>query len=442
MDNFDVAVVGAGFAGLVAALAAAQSGARVVMFEGGARPGGNARIAAGMFIATESTDALHAYIPDGDPALQRLFVETYPQVIDFLESHGLPVGPLEHLGNARVVRPMALGAAGARGEFVDRLIARVLGAGVRIESGNPVMNVSPEEGAYRIDPQGVHARRVILATGGFAANPALLAEFMGPGAQYLRRRSLDGAGGSGLRVARSLGAALAGDMAAYYGHTMADCPLDQSLWQPLTPYFARLGVLVDRTGRRFTDESISFLEESNPQAATRSAIDRYWLLFDERIRLGDGVDIGIAHRLDWLEAARAVGAPVVIAQTLDELIKCLAVDGVDPHGLRAELAAYHAAIRQGTSAALQPPRSAQPLVLDRPPYYALRCVAGVTATCGGVAIDSLCRVLPAQGEGKVIPGLYCAGVDAGGIFGRTYGGFLSWCAVSGYRAGLSAAQSA
>ena len=32
-----------------------------------------------------------------------------------------------------------------------------------------------------------------------------------------------------------------------------------------------------------------------------------------------------------------------------------------------------------------------------------------------------------------------AGVDAGGVYGRTYGGFLGWSLVSGRKAGRSAA---
>ncbi len=442
-DRVDVAVIGGGLAGLVAALSAASEGCRVTLIEATARPGGNARIAAGVFIASDDLAALRAYVPDGDRALQALFVAGYPDAMAFLEGQGVPLGALERAPGSRVLRPMGLGQPGRRDAFVDGLLERVRKAGVRIRVNSPVRSIEPAEGGYSIRlsaPDGVRASRVVMATGGFAASPDLLAEFMGPGAAHLRRRSLDGAAGDGLRLARSLGAALAGDMAAYYGHTMADCPLEVDQWQPLTPYFARLGILVDRRGRRFTDESASFLEEANPQAATRAGIDRYWMIVDERIRTGDAVEVGIAQRADWLQAARAAGVPLVVADSLAGLAAQLAADGVDGDALIAEVEGFNAAVRAGRGSALAMPRTAAATPLERAPFYAMRAVAGITATCGGIAVDADCRVLAP--DRQPIPGLYAAGVDAGGVFGRTYAGFLSWCAVSGRQAGLSAARAA
>jgi predicted oxidoreductase len=69
----------------------------------------------------------------------------------------------------------------------------------------------------------------------------------------------------------------------------------------------------------------------------------------------------------------------------------------------------------------------------------LRCVAGITATCGGIAVDDHGRVLDERRQ--PLPRLYAAGVDAGGVYGKTYGGFLAWALVSGRRAGRSAAAS-
>jgi succinate dehydrogenase/fumarate reductase flavoprotein subunit len=437
----DVAIIGGGLAGLVAALSAARQGRRVALFEASARPGGNARIAAGVFIASDDLAALRAYVPDGDPALQALFVEGYPEAMAFLEREGLPLGALERAPGARVLRAMGVGQPGRRDAFVDALIERVRAAGVQIIESCPVRSIEPVAGGYCIGLKSadeVRAAHVVIATGGFAASPDLLAAFMGPGAVHLRRRSLDGAAGDGLRLARSLGAALRGDMAAYYGHTMADCPLGVDQWQPLTPYFARLGILVDRRGRRFTDESASFLEESNPQAATRAGIDRYWMIVDERIRTGDAVEVGIAQRADWLQAARSAGVPLVVADSLEALAAQLAADGVDADALVAEIARFNAAVRAGVGATLVPPRQAAATPLERAPFYAMRAVAGITATCGGIAVDAECRVIASNG--LPLAGLYAAGVDAGGVFGRTYAGFLSWCAVSGRRAGLSAAR--
>jgi predicted oxidoreductase len=66
-------------------------------------------------------------------------------------------------------------------------------------------------------------------------------------------------------------------------------------------------------------------------------------------------------------------------------------------------------------------------------------VPGITGTSGGIAVDPNCRVLDASG--KALPALFAAGIDAGGVYGKHYGGFLGWSLVSGRKAGRSAAAS-
>jgi predicted oxidoreductase len=75
--------------------------------------------------------------------------------------------------------------------------------------------------------------------------------------------------------------------------------------------------------------------------------------------------------------------------------------------------------------------------VEKAPLYAVRCVPGITCTTGGVCVDGRGRVL--DRENRPIPGLFAAGVDAGGVFGRHYAGFLGWALVSGRLCGSSAA---
>jgi fumarate reductase flavoprotein subunit len=442
--DYDVVVIGGGIAGLTAALAGAERGGRVLVLEKAAEIGGNARISAGVFLGARDPAGLHDYIPDGDASLQRIFCDEYQPTLAWLESHDLPMAPLVLRRDFRVARPMGLGLPGARAEFLETLARRVSSRGGELCTGAAATGLERVGGALAvaIDSDGrrqsVTARSVVLATGGFAASPALLEHYLGPAAKALRIRSRAGASGDGLSLGLTLGAATAGDMQAFYGHSMADCPLGPEDWQPLTPYFARIGILVNRAGRRFADESASLLEETNPQLGFRQEGGVYWLLFDDRILRGEGAEPGsddVLPSVDWLGCARALGAPIVEAPSLEALASELEQQGVAP-ALREELRRYNEACRAGTAATLDPPKRRNALALDGAPLYALRCVAGITATCGGLAIDAHGRVLDA-GK-RPLPGLYAAGVDAGGVFGKTYGGFLSWSAISGRRAGEQA----
>jgi choline dehydrogenase-like flavoprotein len=112
---YDLAVVGAGMSGLAAALTAAERGLRVVVLEASGEAGGNARLAAGMFLGIRDLAGFHAYVPDGDLALQRLACDGYDEAVGWLEGLGLPVGPTILRTDFRKVRPMGLGEPGARG---------------------------------------------------------------------------------------------------------------------------------------------------------------------------------------------------------------------------------------------------------------------------------------------------------------------------------------
>jgi succinate dehydrogenase/fumarate reductase flavoprotein subunit len=438
--DYDVVVVGGGIAGLTAALATAGRDGRVLVVEKSSEIGGNARIAAGIFLGSRDPAGLHAYIPDGDPDLQRVFCDAYEPTLAWLESHDLPIAPLVLRQDFRVARPMGLGQPGHRGEFVETLARRVTGRGGEIRVGASVAAIERSGDVFTVAfaAETVTARSVVLATGGFAASPALLEKYLGPAAAALRIRSRPSANGDGLTLGLALGAATSGDMQAFYGHSMADCPLTPEQWQPLTPYFARIGILVNRDGRRFADESASLLEETNPQLGFRQPRGVYWLVFDDRILRGEGADGGsndVLPSVDWLGSARAAGAPIVEAAGIDDLTTALTAQGVAA-AVSDEIRRYNDACRAGTAADLAVPKRGNALAIEGSPLYALRCVAGITATCGGLAIDPHGRVLDAAK--RPLPGLYAAGVDAGGVFGKTYGGFLSWSAISGRRAGEQA----
>ncbi len=433
-------------AGLAAALSAVEHGARTLLVEKSNQVGGNASIAAGMFLGSTDFTGLNSYIPDGDPALQRAFCADFMDSLSWLEAHGLPLGPTIDFGDFRKLRPMATGRPGDRQAFMTAMAKRAASAGVTIQTSAQVCDLRSSRSLIVVDVIGPQDQRklttgsVILACGGFASNRLLLEKHLGHAAQFLKVRSLSGAGGDGIILGQKLGASISENAGAFYGHTMADCALEPIDWQPMTPYFARLGVLVNRNGRRFVDESESLLEETNAQAGFKQPGGRYWLLFDERIRMGGSSGDGSDKFLpagDWLGRAKKLGAPLFEKPTLAALVTALETNGMDVPALEAELRGYNTACEEGRHESLRPSKRLNARSLKTPPFYAMRCVAGITATCGGLAVDDCGRVLDSTRH--PLPGVFAAGIDAGGVFGRTYGGFLAWAVVSGRRAGRAAA---
>ncbi len=443
-DNFDVMIAGAGMAGLCAALEAANAGARVLVLEKGENCGGNANLAAGMMLGSSDFDGLRAYIPDGDEVLQRLLCDNFEAGIEWLKSHGLPFAPPISFGDFRVIHPMNAGQPGDRSDFLAMLADKARGAGAEIRTGCALEDLQREPEGFTASG-GLGAKSVILATGGFQGDRDQLRRYMGDGpAAGLRIRSIPECSGDGLRMAQALGAADSNNMDAFYGHTMADVQLSMTEFQPSTPYFARNGILLNMEGRRFVDEGSSLLEEANPQAACRQPGDYYYLVFDAGMLAGPAVTHGGAQgsdapvrEIDWMDRAERLAMPLHEAPSLEGLIDHLAQEGLPGDAVAGEIETYRKAVAGGTQAQLTPPRMGNVYPLGNPPYYALRCSAGITATCGGMGIDETGRVL-AQ-NGGTIPGLYGAGIDAGGVFGNHYGGFLGWALVSGRICGASAA---
>lgn len=440
---WDVVVAGGGMAGLSAALAAAEHGAAVLVLEKANRPGGNANFSAGMFLGSSDFEGMRAYIPDGDAELQRMHCRRFLEALSWLEGHGLPFGAPIARGDFRVTRPMAAGAPGDRSPFMRALADRAISLGADLRLKTALRNIRRDGSEFRIETDAgrLSARAVILATGGFQANRRLLARYFGPEpAAHLRLRSVPECTGDGLELALRLGARESVNMAAFYGHSMADAEMAMADFQPMTPYFARNALLVNRLGRRFVDESSSLLEEVNPQEGCRQSGGVYYLLFDRHMYSAEGRTPGshVAElKVDWLGRAAALNFPLFRAETIDGLISILAAEGIPAGALGAELEAYNEAARKGTHAALTPPREENAFVFEQPPFYALRCVAGITATCGGIAVDTAGRVK--DKHGGIIEGLFAAGVDAGGVYGRRYGGFLGWALTSGRGCGAAAA---
>lgn len=450
IETADILVVGAGMGGLTAALAAQQEGARVILAEKAATCGGSFALSGG-YIWTVPTVALYqAIVPHGDPELGRMLVGDFEHAIAWLREQGVRLGPRREglfahgvgCGYRLEPDPVSAGIAPLVSAFERR--------GGTLSCATPARQLLVDEETGRVvgarlaspgGPRTIRCRAVILATGGFQGDVELLTRYISPWADRLFLRASPTSTGDGLRMALAAGAATSRGLRAFYGHLLPAPPtrITPAAFRTLALYNSPHAVLLNLRGERFVDESIA--DEQTTQALARQPEARGFLVFDElcyrehilRPHLPDG------PIRDPLADIPAAGGVVLRAETLPDLAAALAAYGVPPRVAQATLAEYDAAAAAGAPERLPVPRRRNLHRLQRPPFHAIPAQPGLTFTHGGVRIDTTCQAL--DRDGRPVPGLYVAGVDAGGIFYEGYVGGLAASLVTGLRAGIHAARS-
>jgi 3-oxosteroid 1-dehydrogenase len=294
----------------------------------------------------------------------------------------------------------------------------------------------------------VEARRgVLLAAGGFGHNADMRRQYSADQPNE-GKWSIANAGDTGevLRTAMRLGAKT--DL------------LDEAWWLPMAfiadPLAASLGsgrqrpgaIYVDGTGRRFCNESNSYVEVGKAMYANKAV--PCWQVFDQgyvgRYVVGANpfakrrvpealIEKGVIKRADTLEGlARELGVPAdELTQTVRRFNE-FARQGLDPDFGRGQ-SAYNDCLGDPghrPNAALGP--------IDRGPYFATRIFPGDVGTCGGVITNEYAQVIDEQD--RVIDGLYATGNITATVMGRTYlgaGGSIANTMVFGYVAARHAA---
>lgn len=451
MTHAGVVVLGAGMAGLCAAMAALELGSEVVVLESAPAVGGSMALSGGLVWGPRDMETARRLIPKGDADLQEMFCRDLPAVWSWFDELGLPLGEetaclKDEMGRGRL---MLCGESGARQPFAEAMAAIVRELGGTVELGVAVEGIARHEGGWTIglsgeDPRKLEAAGLVVATGGFQNDLELLRRFVTPHPESLVVRSNRSSAGAGIRLMREAGAGFSNGMSSFYGHSLPYTPgreLAPEDFIPSSQYYSDFTVILNRYGLRFTDESIGVLDEHNAQQGARQPDARYFLVFDEAIRRQHvSGSVGLPGILgsqveDRLELVRQLGGTVITAETLGDLARALDSHGVPPENVRDSLSQYNDAT--DPVAGLFPPRIRDHEPLATPPFYAVECVSAITYTMGGLSVDDACRVL--DPDGRVIPRVWAAGADAGGVFQDVYGGGLGWAAVSGRAAGAGAA---
>lgn len=437
MTSPRIVVAGAGMAGLVTAVAAQETGAEVVLLEKGPAPGGSLALSGGTLWCPRTVDDLRRLVPRGDAQLGCVLVEDFPAGVEWLVTLGVSIAPLDTLPD-RTVYLMEPGP----GAFITHMVERFQSGGGTLLCNNAatellwtaegeVSGINVTNGVAR---KSIACDRVILATGGFQANPEMLSRYFGRWSDRLILRSNPRSTGDGWQMAQALNAAPSRAMGSFYGHLLPAPPAQVPTHDFIayTQYHSEQGVLVNLRGERFTDESLG--DETNAQAVTRQPEALAFLIYDDTVYGTYAVRPagGGARASDTFYESQALGAPAAVASSLEELADAMQAHDLHGPSLLATLREYNQAVQDQRAAGLVIPRHSNPNPVSKPPFYALGVTPGITFTLGGLQTNTDGQVL--DRAGYPIPGLYAAGADAGGIHNERYAGGLCLGLVFGRRA--------
>jgi len=225
---------------------------------------------------------------------------------------------------------------------------------------------------------------------------------------------------------------------------------------------------VNLLGERFADESDGNAEDTLNQRLAQQPQGRGFYIIDRDVLesrpiLGNDILTKVI-----VERARAAEAPVIFADTIEDLCRGLVGYGIPERKLLHEIKEFNRLIEADQADDIKPPRRRNRESLRRPPFIAVGVKASITFTMGGLQIDERTRVLRRAGgtspsvampmgrafmqedsaclsigddyRQMAIEGLYAAGSDTGNISHFSYMGGLAAALTTGCTAGRSAAE--
>ena len=478
--EFDVIVVGCGGAGLAAALAAQEKGARVCILERASKEesGGNTRYT-GAWMRMKSVESVSSdfeehfaenaggYLdptviaetsrdPESwsaaaksasfvDPNVVVALADNAPPTLAWAGGYGVKFVTLEVPFPTSVqprISPNGGGLALLEA-FVPAFLSK--GGTIRYNSAAGALCMNDDgavEGVRGVGegnrPFRLSAGAVILACGGFEGNAEMLNRYMGPRSTYLRAMSRGGYynKGEGIQMALDIGAAPCGDFGSCHASPMDPRSNRAGPSMYIYPY----GILVNKEGMRFTDEGPGPTDETY-EAVTRNIYRQTsgiaWTVLDAKLK--DVPHQSVAIRTEH---------PAIEAPTLTELAGKI---GVVPEMFEQTVRAYNAACQSGVfdpvkldglaTTGLHPRKSNWARPIDSPPYKAYPIISSIVFTFGGLKTDPVGRVVNKQGD--AIPGLYAVG-ETQGLYYGAYTGATSVLKglVFGRLSGYDAAQRA
>jgi fumarate reductase flavoprotein subunit len=444
-----VVVVGAGGAGAMAALAARSAGIDVLVLDRDPSPGGATARSSGMIPAAGSAAQDAAGVSDSpqrfaddiqakangsaDPVLVDAYTRQSVEVLDWLtRQYGIRFELVEGLPPGHTARRMHALADRGGPTLLSALHSAIAGAGAQMKAGALVTDLVVDKFqrvlGVRYERAGgkagyVGCRAIVLASSGFAANEALVAELL-PDVRSLPFAGHDGSRGDALVWGRELGAATA-DLDGFLAH--GSIVLAQRLPLPWS-LMTEGAIQVNRDGERFVNEHEGYSESALFVLAQPGGIA--FNIYDARVH-----EIGLTMP-NYATAVEAgfVKRGVALRDLADQL-------GIRREGLEETIGLVNALAFEDDADEFGRTFQASQMLLG--PYYGVQVSAALLGTEGGLVVDAGGRV--ARADGTALPNLLAAGAAARGVSGDAAGGYLEGngllaAFVGGFNAGRTAAQ--
>jgi tricarballylate dehydrogenase len=283
-------------------------------------------------------------------------------------------------------------------------------------------------------PVNFKGRAVVLAAGGFEANPEMRARYLGTGWDLVKVRGSRYNSGEVLNLALGFGAQPVGHWSGCHAVLVdAEAPDVECAYEHRYSY--PYGIMLDINGKRFVDEGEDFFSYTYAKYG-REVLRLPWRtayqIFDSKTRplLRSEYNKGSHVSADSIEA---------LAKKLPGLDSATVVKTVNEFNAAGSDASFDPSKHDGKRThGISPVKSNWAQGLDMPPYYAFPVTCGITFTFGGLGISENGEVR--ETSGNVISGLFAAGEITGGSFFNNYpgGSGLMKGAVFGRLAGTSA----
>ncbi|MEJ6399885.1 flavocytochrome c [Nicoliella lavandulae] len=439
-DQYDLIIVGAGSTGLVAALQAHELGLKPVILEKMDRLGGNSNRASSGMNAAETETQLHHHIVDsyeafyndtfigGDKqnnkAMLRYFTTHAALAVDWLSDHGIELDDVTITGGMhtkRTHRPSSMAPIG--NYLVTSFLKLIEAAGIPVFNQVDVKQLLTTngriDGVNAQDRDGnvhqIHAKAVVLATGGFGASKAIIGKYRQDLVHY-RTTNQPGATGDGLKLATDVGAGLV-DMNKIQVHPTVQQDNDHAflIGEAVRGEGA---ILVDADGKRFVNELDT--RKNVTDAINRLAHPSAYLVFNQGVR-------DHAKAIDFYDS---IGL-VIHGATIDELAQNI---GAPASELTQTIKHWNQAVANHDDEQFHR-STGMDRDLSQGPYFAIHVAPAVHYTMGGIKVNQLTQVL--TDAGQPIAGLFAGGEVAGGLHGdnRIGGNSIAETVIFGRQAG-------
>ena len=452
-ETYDVAVVGAGAAGLSAALTAVQNGKSVVLLEKTGFVGGASAMAGAGTVATGSQMEKDSGMDDSPEKLKEdmlknghnkndegtldIFVNTVGAAVDWLVSDD--GGAVEYEKEDEPARTFS--AVGRGSAVVKTLSDRFENAGGTLYTNTKATELIVEDDKVtgvkaESDDKNytIHADSVVLASGGFGHNDELVPD------EYKKfvYAGHAGADGDALEMSKAVDAdTINMDLVNVQPNSII---MPSGLGQYTNPgvgsaYNTSGAFIVNQDGKRFANEQGSSYDLKNAQAEN----EKQYLICDEEsfAAFNKGMEGSKIYSEDdvntWLENDGSSDPVFVKADSIEELAKKLDMDASE---LQETVETFNATVGKEDEYG----RTIKYALSEEGSYYAIEMHNRYYATLGGLHINSDMAVL--NTDEKAIEGLYAAGECVGGLEGDIYypGSLFSWAITSGHNAGLAVSK--